>query len=92
MAERQSAHRIDLEKSVIAADIRRANLGVAAGFIVALAFLVGSVVLVLSGYAVAGTIFATVDIVGLVATFVYGTERRRKEREDRAKMLAGLDA
>jgi hypothetical protein len=92
MAERQSAHRIDLEKSVIAADIRRSNLGVAAGFIVALAFLVGSVILVLSGHAVEGTIFATVDIVGLVATFVYGTERRRKEREDRAKTLAGLDA
>jgi len=91
MAERQSAHRIDLEKRVITADIRRANLGVAAGLLVALAFLAGSVVLVLSGYAAEGTILGTVDIVGLVATFVYGTERRRKEREDRAKMLAGLD-
>jgi uncharacterized membrane protein len=92
MAERQSAHRIDLEKRVITADIRRSNFGLAAGLIVALAFLVGSVVLVLSGYAVEGTIFATVDIAGLVATFVYGTERRRKEREDKARTLAGFDA
>jgi len=80
-----------LENRVVDADIRRSNLGLGAGLIVALAFLLGAIVLTLSDYAVEGTVLGSVDIVALVTTFVYGSERRRKEREDRARMLTRSD-
>ena len=91
MAERQSTHRMDLESRVINADIKRANRGLIAGVVVALAFGAGSFILILSGYEVVGTILGTTDIVGLVATFVYGTESRRKERRDRLNMFGSPD-
>ena len=91
MAERQSAHRIALESRVIDADIRRANWGLVAGLVVAMAFGAGSFVLILSGYALVGGIIGGGPIVALVGTFVYGTESRRRERLDRARMFAAGD-
>jgi uncharacterized membrane protein len=89
MAEKQAEHRMGLESRVIDADIRRANAGVVAGFLVALAFLGGSVFLVFTGHTQAGVIVGSLDLVGLVSVFVYGTISRRSEREQRAKTMSG---
>lgn len=79
MAERQSEHRIKLETKVISWDVRRANGGLAAGFIIALAFLAAAVFLIVEGHRIEGTILGTIDLVSLVGTFVYGSIARRRE-------------
>jgi uncharacterized membrane protein len=89
MAEEQAHHRHYLERTTLEADIRRADNGLRAGFIVSPAGLIGSVALVLAGHAVAGTVIGTVDLAGLAGTFVYGSLTRRNERLRRAKIMAG---
>jgi len=89
MAERQSAHRINLETKVVDADIRRAYLGVIAGFIVVLAALFASYKLIDRGHEIEGAAVGTVDIGGVAGIFVYGTISRRREREDRVRAMTG---
>jgi uncharacterized membrane protein len=83
MAERQSAHRIELEKTVIEGDNRRANWGLVCGFTFGLIVFVLSFILIMYGHDWAGVALATTDLVVLVGTFVYGTRARRQERERR---------
>lgn len=83
MAEAQSAHRIDLEATVIKGDNRRANWGLGAGFTIGSLILALSFVLVLYGHDTAGTILGTTDLTALVGVFVYGTRARRQERQRR---------
>lgn len=89
MAEKQADHRISLEKQVMSADIRRSNAGLAAGLIVAIAFLVASYLLINDGHEEAGAFLGTVDIGGLVGAFVYGTISQRRERQDRRRDMIG---
>ena len=89
LAERQAAHRMELESRVVDADIKRANWGLVAGLIVALVGLVASFLMVDRGNAVAGVVVGSLDLGGLVAIFVYGTVSRRSERQQRVKMLSG---
>lgn len=88
LAERQAAHRMALESRVVDADIKRSNLGLGAGLLVALAGLFASFLMVDRGNAVAGAVVASLDLAGLVAVFVYGTVSRRSERQQRAKVLS----
>ena len=89
MAEKQSDHRMQLENQVVRADIQRSNLGLAAGLIIALAFLGVSYLLIDGGHETAGAVLGTVDIVGLAGVFVYGTISRRQERANRFREIAG---
>lgn len=89
MAETQANHRMALESRVVDADIKRANWGLAAGFVVAIGGLVASCLMVIGGHEVAGLALGSVDLVSLVAVFVYGTVSRRSEREQRVKMMSG---
>ena len=88
MAEEQSKHRMALEKSVVASEIKRADRGLYAGVGITLAFLVASVFITIQGYPWAGAIIGTVDIVSLAGVFVYGTKSRREERKERINTLA----
>lgn len=88
MAEKQAEHRQYLEKTVIVGDTKRANWGLAAGFIVAMSGLGAAVWLVATGNAVAGTIIGSADIVGLASVFVYGTVSRRAERTQKAALMS----
>ncbi len=78
-----------MEKYVVESESRRSNWGLVAGVVVALAFLAASVILILSGYPWPGTVIGGVDIVSLATVFVYGSESRRKEREQRLRTLTG---
>jgi uncharacterized membrane protein len=83
MSESQSEHRKGLEKSVITSDISRANKGLIFGFIVGLVGLLGSVFLIGIGKGAYGVAIGAIDLVALVSVFVYGSQSRKKEREQR---------
>jgi hypothetical protein len=53
------------------------------------AFLIGSVVLVLENHEVAGSILGGIDLVGLATAFIYGSRSRRLEREQSLAVLTG---
>lgn len=78
MAERQSAHRIELEGLVIRSDIRKSERGQWFGLVVALAGLAAAVILGISGHEIAGGIIGSVDLVALVGIFVYGRKQKIK--------------
>lgn len=83
MAEKQSDHRISLEATVIRGDSKRASWGLFCGYTFGLIVVILSFILILYGHDLAGTVLGTVDLVGLVGTFIYGTHVRRQERERR---------
>jgi uncharacterized membrane protein len=85
MAERQASHRQELERAVILANIRRANWGLGAGLIVALAFLGASYSLIMAGHTVEGTVLGTVDLVALAGVFIYGSQAQQAERLEKAR-------
>jgi uncharacterized membrane protein len=67
MAEKQQDHRMSLEHAVITSGIERSKQGLIAGFVVTIAFLLASVLLIMTGHEVAGSVVGTVDLVALVA-------------------------
>ena len=83
MAEKQSSHRIGLERTVIRGDSIRAYLGLFTGFVFGVFAFYLSYRLIMAGHDKAGVILATTDVVSLVGTFVYGTRSRKQERERR---------
>lgn len=83
MAEAQSAHRIELESIVIKGDDRRADRGLYTGFTIGIVMLALSFVLVMYGHDLAGTVFGTVDLLGLIGIFVYGKSVKMKELQRR---------
>lgn len=87
MAEIQAEHRQSIEKVVVNGDSRRADRGLNYGLIVALGALVVTLVLVLTGHEWAGGIIGSLDLIGLVGVFVYGSERRRSERAIKAEKM-----
>lgn len=92
LMEEQARHRMHLEKTVIEGDNRRANWGVVIGAAVAVLGLVLSFIMVMSGFGIYGTIIGVLDLATLVGVFVYGTNSRRKERENKAEALKGRKA
>lgn len=87
MAERQAEHRQFLEKTVVTTDAKRADKGLYVGAFVALCVLGGAVFLIYNGHDAAGATVASLDIVGLVSVFIYGTISRRGEREKKASLI-----
>ena len=81
MAERQAAHRQKLEEFAIHAEDRRSWGGLIVGGIVAMGFMVGSVILGLNGQPWQGGILGSTTLASIVGTFVFGTRSRRAERQ-----------
>ncbi len=92
MAERQEAHRHDLERGAIIGDGRRAWAGIICAFIICLATIAGAVILGLSRHDPGGTILSgvlgTAGLAGIAGAFIYGTRSRRQEREEKARILS----
>ena len=93
MAERQSAHRQDLEKRVIISDIKDARLGLWLGFLIGMAAIIGGVASGLLGKEITGAFIGGTGVIGLTSVFVYGSVTRRKERETKSREIeqAGTD-
>ena len=90
MAENQSKHRLELENSVVAGEITRSQQGMWCGAIVAVLALGGGILLAALDKPIAGGICAGVPLLGIVGTFVYGTDQKRRERVEKTKILAGM--
>ena len=82
--EKQTDHRIDLEKKVVEGDIRRADLGLKAGWVFAMALLLASVYLIANGHEGIGVTGLLGELAGLGGAFVYADIRRRQERNRKA--------
>jgi len=90
MAEKQQAHRMDLEKSVIKSDIRRADTGLILGFVLFLIMGIGAIVLLalgknLEGFAVLGT-----SLIGGIGNFIkVGRERAQMPKTTPKQIPSG---
>lgn len=80
MAERQAAHRQQLEKTAVDGGSRRSWWGLWLGFGISVIVIAASVVLVLAGHNGAGIALASIDIATLAGVFVYGRIDQRRER------------
>lgn len=83
MTEGQSKHRRDLESRNLASDVLNSKLGLILGFVIAIVALGVAAFIAVRGQPWTGGIIGWTAIAGLVATFVYGSRARRKEREGR---------
>lgn len=81
MAEQQSYHRQSLESKVITSDTRNATVGLFFGFIIGLTGIIAGTVLIFKNHVLPGSFISGGTIVSLVSTFVYGSQKRKKERE-----------
>jgi uncharacterized membrane protein len=84
LMERQADHRMHLEKCVVEGDNRRANWGIVTATSITILVLATSTVLIVFGYGLYGTILGAVDLVALASVFIYGTNSRKREREQKA--------
>lgn len=87
MAEGQSKHRQDLEKSRVLADIDNEKRGQWFAFALALLMFVGAFLLVWQGKSVAGLTLLIAEIATLAGLFIYGKESKHRELERRRQEL-----
>lgn len=85
MAERQSAHRQEIEKTVIKSKSISEIAGVIFAGLIASAVIAGGLFLIYSGLSVEGFISILAALGSLVGVFVYGTRSERAEREAKRK-------
>lgn len=86
-ADRQTDHRIAIERTVIQSDTERSRLGLKYGFWLSLLSIGGGCVLVGLGHDGAGATIATAAVASLASVFIYGTATRRRELARKAKMV-----
>lgn len=87
MALNQAKHRQALEKAVILGDGGRAWAGLISAFILSMTAIGGGIYLIDRGREVSGAVLGTGAIASLVSVFIYGTNRRRQEREFKQEQL-----
>ncbi|MGL6096216.1 MAG: DUF2335 domain-containing protein [Fimbriiglobus sp.] len=87
MAERQSAHRQEIEKYVIRHDTIRSYSGTALAFVLAVASIISGTILVLRDYPQSGVSIATLTVVALATTFLRETNARRTARAEAKQQL-----
>ncbi|NOZ73082.1 MAG: DUF2335 domain-containing protein [Chloroflexi bacterium] len=83
----QGRHRRELEKFVVTNDVKRANWGLVAGFIISMVSILGSFYTISLGYKLEGLTGVIVSLGSLVAAFFYGTYSRKKERQEKEQAL-----
>ena len=84
MAEKQSAHRIQIEKTVIDGDSRRADRGLVVGGNLAALIVTGGLIVMITRDPWAGASIIGTSVATLAGVFVYGTNTRRAERNRKA--------
>lgn len=85
MAKDQSDHRQVLEKSVINSDIKNSRLGLYFGFIIGMTGIISGTILIAVGHVIAGSVIGGGTLASLAGTFVYGSQGRKREREEKTK-------
>ena len=80
MAERQSDHRMQMDKMVISGGSRRSYLGLVAGFVLSAMVIGGGIYLIATGHDWAGASLVGLNLAGLAGVFVYGSKSSRDEQ------------
>ena len=81
-------HRISIESIALNGNIKRSNWGLAAAFVLSVIVIVGGIYLVTLGYDWAGGSLVGMNLIGLAGVFIYGTNSRRAQRSEIARILA----
>jgi len=87
MAEVQSAHRQELEKSVVSANTRDSKLGVIFAFILGIAALASGTIVAINASEWPGALLGSSGMAGLAYVFIYGTQSSKKERAKKENEL-----
>ena len=82
--EKQSDHRMYVEKTRVESDSRRSDVGLIFAFILSLLIISLGAYAVIWGNPWVGVAVIGINIAGLAGVFVYGTNSRRRERERKA--------
>lgn len=83
MTERQSAHRQELESSVIHGNLTAQRVGQRYGLIIGVLGIVAAVTLGVMGRELVGSVLGGGTVVSLVALFITGRLRQERERAER---------
>ena len=86
MAERQSEHRMQMDKMVISGGSRRSYLGLFAGFVLSAMVIGGGIYLIATGHDWAGASLVGLNLAGLAGVFVYGSKSGRDEQRRAAEV------
>jgi uncharacterized membrane protein len=86
----QGEHRQEIESYAVKWDNIRSFAGLGAGLIISILVMILAYDLIRTGHGTEGTILASIDLVGLVAVFVYGTHIVRDERIRKSQIMVGL--
>lgn len=87
MAERQGSHRQKLESDVVASNIGNERMGMIFGFTICLLAISGGIYAVMHGKSAGGIAAIITPLVALVAVFVYGKSRQRRDLELRRQAV-----
>jgi uncharacterized membrane protein len=87
MAERQSAHRQDLEKRIVTNNCAAQTRGQWFAFILAFVVLTGGVYLLSTGKSLEGFAAIIIALGSLIGSLIYGRSEQRKEREEKGRNL-----
>ncbi len=87
LMEQQSAHRRELEKTTIGADIRSRYIGQISALFLCLLVIVGGFAAVLTGQSVAGIAAILIAAGGVAATFLGTSRRQQQELEEKRAAL-----
>lgn len=82
MAEKQSDHRMDLEKFAIKRQITQSGRGQIFGFVIALLCIGSTIFLALKGYETLAIALGTTTVLGLASIFVLGKILQSKNKDD----------
>mgnify|MGYP006287055401 CR=1 FL=1 len=91
MAEKQSEHRVNLERKVVYSNSTDARLGVIFAFVLGMTALASGTYCIAIGREVSGVLVGGTGLVGIIVSFIYGTRSSSKERENKQKASQELD-
>ena len=83
MAEKQQAHRIELEKIAVNQQLTQSKRGQTFGFLIGLFAIGGGVACILMGHEWSGAFIGGGGITGLVSVFVLGKKQQRQSLQEK---------
>lgn len=89
MAEKQLDHRLALEDRNLTAEIERAGRGQIFAFVLSLVVISICTLLIMTGHPILGLAGILLNLAGLAGVFVYATNQRRQQLDERAKRPHG---
>ena len=87
MAEQQAAHRQNLEKAVIFANVTIQKWGLGSAFVLAMTAIGGGIWLTAKGMSGAGLTAIISALAALVGVFIYGKSGQKKELREKSEAL-----